>query len=332
MPGKNLVIQEGQILFKEGDKSDGMFLLRAGELSVYLEKGGEVIELAKIAPGGMIGEMALFDSQPRSASVKASLRSDVTHITQADFNKLMKQIPKWFTALMGTLSNRLRSTNQRVQELTEKIEALQLSNSPEILSLKRSLDMLRIANEVWQAKGEKVGKSGKGYEHFVVDKKLVTNYVGKKTQFNPKEFTLVMQGLEKAQIAFEKGGKLYAHHKSNISRFSAFLENYLNKIKYPSFPIELTDILTEIQLMSKKAAYDPFSLSTHSLKESAAKNQRNNVGDWDKYFSFLQIFDDDLKLVKVENGQGFRAHKKNINDTLFFVKGLSELTKALVGT
>ncbi|NRA47250.1 MAG: cyclic nucleotide-binding domain-containing protein, partial [Oligoflexales bacterium] len=46
-------MQAGQVLFNEGDKSDGMFLLRAGELLVYLEKDGEEIELAKIAPGGV---------------------------------------------------------------------------------------------------------------------------------------------------------------------------------------------------------------------------------------------------------------------------------------
>ena len=331
MPGKNFAMQKGQVLFKEGDKSDGMFLLRAGELLVYLEKDGEEIELAKIAPGGMIGEMALFDSQPRSASVKASSRCDVTHITQSDFNKLMKQIPKWFTALMGTLSNRLRSTNHRVQELTAKIEALQMSNSPEILALKRSLGILKLANEVWQVKGEKTGKSTRGYKHFVVDKASVTSHISKKMQFNPKELTLIMRGLEVAKIAFEKGGKLYSNHKSNISRFVVFLENYLDHSKYPNFPFEVKAILTEIHHLSSEVAYDPFSVTLFSLKESGAKHLRPNVAEWDKYFSFLHVFDEELALVKVENGSGFRAPKKNINDTLFFVNGITELIKAVLG-
>lgn len=182
----------------------------------------------------MIGEMALFDSQPRSASVKASQRSDVTHITQADFNKLMKQIPKWFTALMGTLSNRLRTTNHKVQELTEKIEAIHMSNSPEVLALKRSLAILKVTNEVWQAKGEKTGKASRGYKHFVVDKASAISHISKKMQINAKELTLIMQGLEKAKIAFERGGKLLSNHKSNITRFIGFLERYLDNSKYPS--------------------------------------------------------------------------------------------------
>ena len=332
MPGKNFAIQKGQVLFKEGDKSDGMFLLRAGELSVFLEKDGEEIELAKIAPGGMIGEMALFDSQPRSASVKASQRSDVTHITQSDFNKLMKQIPKWFTALMGTLSNRLRTTNHRVQELTEKIEAMQKSNSPEILALKRSLVILEHANEVWQLKGEKTAKSSRGYKSFVVDKTTVNTHISKKIQFNPKELSLIMKGLEKAKIAYEKGGKLCANHKSDVGRFVSFLKIYLDKLKYPSIPVEVKGILTEIHHLSSEVAYDPFSVTLLSLKESGAKHMRPNVAEWDKYFSYLQIFDPELKLVKVENGAGFRVPKKNINDALFFVNGISELVKSLLGS
>ncbi|MFK7823551.1 MAG: Crp/Fnr family transcriptional regulator [Oligoflexales bacterium] len=332
MPGKNFAVQKGQLLFKEGDKSDGMFLLRAGELLVFLEKDGEEIQLAKIAPGGMIGEMALFDSQPRSASVKASQRSDVTHITQADFNKLMKQIPKWFTSLMGTLSNRLRTTNHRVQELTEKIEELQISNSPEILALKRSFVILKLANEVWQLKGEKVGKSSRGYQHFVIDKAAVTNHISQKMQFNPKELSLIMRGLEKAKIAFEKGAKLCAEHKSNVGRFTTFLGCYLDRLKYPSIPIEVKAILLEIHHLSNEVAYDPFSVTTQSLKEAASKHLRPNVAEWDKYFSYLQIFDDELRLVKVENGAGFKVHKKNINDAQFFVNGITELVKSVLGT
>ena len=90
-------------------------------------------------------------------------------------------------------------------------------------------------------------------------------------------------------------------------------------------------ILAEIHQLSNEVAYDPFSITTHSLKESAAKHLRPNVAEWDKYFPFLQIFDDELALVKVENGLGFRAHKKNINDTLFFVNGIIELVKTLLG-
>ena len=91
--GANKICKPGQVLFKSGDASDGMYIIRKGELRVYLEQDGKEVVLATIGDGGMIGEMALFDRQPRSASVKATKETEVTHITVGDFEKLMKQIP-----------------------------------------------------------------------------------------------------------------------------------------------------------------------------------------------------------------------------------------------
>ncbi len=81
MAGTNKVLKEGQVLFKAGDKPDGMYLIRKGELRVYLEQDGKEVSLASIGEAGMIGEMGLFDAQPRSASVKATKETVVKHIS-----------------------------------------------------------------------------------------------------------------------------------------------------------------------------------------------------------------------------------------------------------
>ena len=72
--------------------------------------------LQNLTSGAMIGEMALFDNKPRSASAAAITDVEFTHISKADFNRIMKQIPKWFVNLMSTLSSRLRVTNDRLNE------------------------------------------------------------------------------------------------------------------------------------------------------------------------------------------------------------------------
>ena len=48
-----------------------MFLVRKGELQVFVTQGSKEVNLAVVGAGGMIGEMALFDQKPRSASVRA---------------------------------------------------------------------------------------------------------------------------------------------------------------------------------------------------------------------------------------------------------------------
>ena len=71
MAGKNKILKKGQVLFKEGAESDGMYVIRKGQILIYLEKGEVEVKLATITAGAMLGEMALFDKKPRSASAKA---------------------------------------------------------------------------------------------------------------------------------------------------------------------------------------------------------------------------------------------------------------------
>ncbi|RYZ85460.1 MAG: cyclic nucleotide-binding domain-containing protein, partial [Proteobacteria bacterium] len=115
--GKNKILKKGELLFKAGDSSDGMYVLRKGQIQIFLDKGGNDIVLASVAAGGMIGEMSLFDKKPRSASARAMEETEVTQISNDDFNKIISQIPKWLVSLMATLSSRLRDTNERLQDL-----------------------------------------------------------------------------------------------------------------------------------------------------------------------------------------------------------------------
>ena len=119
MAGQNKVFKEGDILFRQGDAADCMYLVRKGSLSVYIPKDDGDLKLASLDSGSIVGEMAFFDNKPRSASVKAAETTEVTQITRADFDKLLTQIPKWMVTMMQSLSGRLRSTNERLQKLEE---------------------------------------------------------------------------------------------------------------------------------------------------------------------------------------------------------------------
>ncbi|MCX6126006.1 MAG: cyclic nucleotide-binding domain-containing protein, partial [Proteobacteria bacterium] len=148
MAGANKILKAGQMVFKAGEAADGMYLVRKGELVVFLEQDGKQVVLAKIGEGAMIGEMALFDRQPRSASVKASTESEVTLISLDDFGKLMKQIPKWFVGLMTTLSGRLRTTNDRLRlvEAAAKNAATGPSPSPSEPLTRPFYNLMRMVN------------------------------------------------------------------------------------------------------------------------------------------------------------------------------------------
>ncbi len=106
-PPQNFV--SGEAIFEEGSEGDKMYVIRSGE--VLIEKGGKVIET--VPPGGIVGEMALIDGSPRSATARAKTDCEVAPITEKAFLFLVHETPFFAIAVMRTLADRLRRTNER---------------------------------------------------------------------------------------------------------------------------------------------------------------------------------------------------------------------------
>jgi CRP-like cAMP-binding protein len=102
-----LQIAPGEFLFKEGEKGEKMFVLLEGEMDVLL--GDFVLETVK--SGALIGEMALIDDSPRTASVMAKSPSRLAEIDRRRFHFLVQQTPHFATHVMKTLADRLRHMN-----------------------------------------------------------------------------------------------------------------------------------------------------------------------------------------------------------------------------
>jgi CRP/FNR family transcriptional regulator, cyclic AMP receptor protein len=103
----------GEFLFRKGDPAQDMFVVKAGELQIG--DGNTVYET--VAPGGIIGEMALVDALPRSASAKAVAPCEVIAIDQKRFLFMVQQTPFFAIRVMRVMSQRLRAMNARVTEL-----------------------------------------------------------------------------------------------------------------------------------------------------------------------------------------------------------------------
>jgi len=121
LAGSNKIFKENETVFKMGDPADCMYIVRKGALKVYFTKGAEEVQLAVIKDGAIVGEMAFFDNKPRSASVRALQPSEVTIVTKADFENLLKQVPKWMVSMMQSLVSRLRQTNEKLQVVEAQV-------------------------------------------------------------------------------------------------------------------------------------------------------------------------------------------------------------------
>jgi CRP-like cAMP-binding protein len=101
--------ETGQIVFKEGDVGDAMYAVVEG--SVELIHRGRTFEV--VEPGGILGEMALIDSSPRSMTAVATSRSRLVRVDQKHFMFLVHEHPTFSLQVMAIQTDRLRRENDR---------------------------------------------------------------------------------------------------------------------------------------------------------------------------------------------------------------------------
>src|ERR1051325_3489353 len=110
-------LAKGDILFREGDASDAMYVIKAGRIAITKSKGSGEIVLAEKKAGEMLGEMAFFDDKPRSAGAKAILDTEVICLPFAALHAQFKTFPEWLKAMVRTVNGQLRDANARIKNL-----------------------------------------------------------------------------------------------------------------------------------------------------------------------------------------------------------------------
>lgn len=106
----------GQVIFRQGDPGDTMYLVHTGTVEVYREKGGTKSVLATLGPGEYFGEMALVDQQPRSASLGAVSDVVVVPITRDFLFKHTQKDTKFIFQILESLCRRLEATNHLIRK------------------------------------------------------------------------------------------------------------------------------------------------------------------------------------------------------------------------
>jgi CRP/FNR family transcriptional regulator, cyclic AMP receptor protein len=106
---------KGRTLFEIGAEGDGCYLLNEGVLkvSVASEVGSERI-LAILGPGAIVGELAMIDGLPRSATVQALKDSKLTFLARNMFVEILRDHPELYAHLVTTLVARLRQADDEV--------------------------------------------------------------------------------------------------------------------------------------------------------------------------------------------------------------------------
>ena len=120
-------LRKGQVVMREGDMGDEMFLVRSGTIVVSKAVTGPVEQVvARMGPGEFFGEMSLFDRDraPRSATIQADPNTEVMLLVldRVSLEALTEANPRaavsFFRALVEVFIDRLRTSTNMVAEVT----------------------------------------------------------------------------------------------------------------------------------------------------------------------------------------------------------------------
>jgi CRP/FNR family cyclic AMP-dependent transcriptional regulator len=101
-------IEAGEVLFDQGDSGDAMFAVVEGNIELSLN--GTILE--DVGPGGILGEMALINSAPRTARATARTAARIVSVDQHRFTYLVQEHPTFAIQVMRVMAERLRRADE----------------------------------------------------------------------------------------------------------------------------------------------------------------------------------------------------------------------------
>jgi len=110
------VYSDGEVIFREGDKGDGMYVIQSGKVKIRKQTPSGEIEIAEIGDGDILGEMALFDKLPRSATAVASGDVRILSVDKSKLFKLISGDPTTAFKIIQSMSSRIRRLSDELAE------------------------------------------------------------------------------------------------------------------------------------------------------------------------------------------------------------------------
>ncbi len=105
----------GDVLFREGEPGSSLFVVLEGRVKVTLRAGDREIDHAEVGPGAILGEMALIDPGPRSATAAATEEGSCLGLSASELEELQWEDPTLASVLLRaftqTLAGRVRSAD-----------------------------------------------------------------------------------------------------------------------------------------------------------------------------------------------------------------------------
>jgi CRP-like cAMP-binding protein len=109
------VYDPGKAIVTQGDDGDSMFVIQSGEVEVVKDLDGREVLLGTMGPGDFFGEMALFQNEPRSATVRAATEVRALTIDRRALLRRLDQDPHLAFRIVESMADRILELHDRLR-------------------------------------------------------------------------------------------------------------------------------------------------------------------------------------------------------------------------
>jgi CRP-like cAMP-binding protein len=116
------IYRDGEIVVRQGGSDSCMHVVQEGQVDVFVEKDGHELLLAVRGKGEVIGEMAIFDRAPHSATVRAHGEARILTVDKRGFLRRVHEDPSLAFHILQNMSARIRDLSEKLARYEEKEE------------------------------------------------------------------------------------------------------------------------------------------------------------------------------------------------------------------
>ena len=116
------VYQDGEVIIRQGEVGNCMYVIQEGKVEVLIKEDGKEIQLAVRGEGDFIGEMAIFDRDVRSATIRAVGQVRILTIDKMNFLRRIHEDPSLAFRIVETMSHRIRELSKENAHLKSMVD------------------------------------------------------------------------------------------------------------------------------------------------------------------------------------------------------------------
>ena len=116
-----LTFEDGEVLFRAHEPADCAFVLMSGEVEILAETASGQFLVGTLGENALLGELAVFNRAPRTATLRARGSARVLRIAEDVFIKLVSENPEVALDVMRQLSDKLTRAHRQFEQLKSEL-------------------------------------------------------------------------------------------------------------------------------------------------------------------------------------------------------------------